>query len=219
MEKQFEYIQKLMKEQLRCDQFDEFGLPATDCQRLIGRVINVNPDDNSKLCDSNIGLLNLSDENTGGVYKLKLQLGDLQSYSFFDGEVVVVDGIFDQNNSKINVIRIHKPMVLPPPSNITIDEMKNLTVNNYRERPIQVMIACGPFTFKNSLSYQGLLDFCTIVRKERPHTVIFMGPFLDINQNDIYSGELFYETPDNQKIFITHEELFQDLLSTINKEL
>jgi hypothetical protein len=95
MEKQFEYIQKLMKEQLRCDQFDEFGLPATDCQRLIGRVINVNPDDNSKLCESNIGLLNLSDENTGGVYKLKLQLGDLQSYSFFDGEVVVVDGIFD----------------------------------------------------------------------------------------------------------------------------
>jgi hypothetical protein len=46
-----------------------------------------------------------------------------------------------------------------------------------------------------------------------------MGPFLDINQQDIYSGDLFYETSDNNKVYISHEELFQDLVKMITKEL
>ena len=81
------------------------------------------------------------------------------------------------------------------------------------------MVGCGPFTFKNSLNYQGLIDFLQIVKKEQPHAVIFMGPFLDVNQTDIFSGELFYDTADNGKIFISHEELFQDLIKMISKEL
>jgi hypothetical protein len=37
---------------------------------------------------------------------------------------------------------------------------------NYKDRAVQVMVACGPFTVKNSLSYQGLIDFLSIARKE-----------------------------------------------------
>jgi hypothetical protein len=60
-----------MKEQLKTEQFDDFGLPVMDLQRLIGRIININPED-QKLNESNIGLLNLSDENEGNSQKLKL---------------------------------------------------------------------------------------------------------------------------------------------------
>lgn len=67
------------------------------------------PDENSKLTETSIGLLNLSEDFTGGVYKIKLQLGDLASYSFYDGEVVVIEGFHDSTNAKINVIRVHKP--------------------------------------------------------------------------------------------------------------
>jgi hypothetical protein len=60
-----------MREQLKTEQFDDFGLPVMDLQRLIGRIININPED-QKLNESNIGLLNLSDENEGNSQKLKL---------------------------------------------------------------------------------------------------------------------------------------------------
>ena len=66
-----------------------------DTQRLIGRIINMNPLEDPKLNESNVGLLNLNEENGGNVQKIKLQLSDVQSYSFFDGEIVVVEGTHD----------------------------------------------------------------------------------------------------------------------------
>lgn len=56
-----------MKQQLRIEHFDEFDLPVNDTQRLIGRIINMNPLEDPKLNESNIGLLNLNDENGGNV--------------------------------------------------------------------------------------------------------------------------------------------------------
>jgi len=46
-----------------------------------------------------------------------------------------------------------------------------------------------------------------------------MGPFLDINNVDIFSGDLFYENQDKTKTYVSHEELFKDLINTIQKEL
>jgi hypothetical protein len=45
-----------------------------------------------------------------------------------------------------------------------------------------------------------------------------MGPFLDYNNNDISTGEIFYDNG-NGKVFISHEELFQDLVNTIAREV
>jgi hypothetical protein len=60
------------------------------------------------LNESNIGLINLNEENGGNVNKLKLQLSEVQSFSFFDGEIVVAEGTQDSNTSRFNVSRIHK---------------------------------------------------------------------------------------------------------------
>lgn len=71
IEKHFDIMNQAFKSQLRADSFDNLGLPATDLQRIIGRIVNLNHEE-TKLNDTNIGLLNLSDENTGGIYKIKL---------------------------------------------------------------------------------------------------------------------------------------------------
>jgi len=42
------------------------------------------------------------------------------------------------------------------------------------------MIASGPYTFKNSLAYNGLNDLISIAKKEQPQAIILLGPFLDI---------------------------------------
>ena len=64
-----------------------------------------------KLNESNIGLLNLSEENIGNINKIKLQLSGIESYSFFEGEIVVVEGTYDSTQSKLNVMRVHKPAI------------------------------------------------------------------------------------------------------------
>ena len=42
---QFEVLEQLFKEDLRCDEFSEYGLPIQDCVRLVGRVINMSSED------------------------------------------------------------------------------------------------------------------------------------------------------------------------------
>lgn len=107
LDQHFEVIQNVFKQQLGVDQFDEFGLPVLDNQRLIGRIVNMSQED-PKLSESNIGLLNLNEENSGNVQKIKLQLSEVQSYSLFDGEIVAVEGCYDANTSRLNVAKIHK---------------------------------------------------------------------------------------------------------------
>ena len=45
LEKHFGVISNVMKQQLKTEQFDDFGLPVMDLQRLIGRIININPEE------------------------------------------------------------------------------------------------------------------------------------------------------------------------------
>ena len=116
-------IQNAFKHQLGLDSFDEFGLPVHDTQRLIGRIVNVNQED-PKLQENNVGLLNLNEENGGNVQKMKLQLNDVQSYSLFDGEIVVAEGVYDANTSRLNVAKIHKLDIQSmPKSNPSIEEL------------------------------------------------------------------------------------------------
>lgn len=131
MEKHFEMIHNVFKQQLMTDSFDDFCMPVNDMQRLIGRIINTNPEE-PKLSEANIGLLNLSDENGGNAQKIKLQLTELKSYSFFDGEIVVVEGTYDSNQTKMVVLAVHKANVESVPRNLfSLDELQKLTTQNY----------------------------------------------------------------------------------------
>lgn len=50
-----------MKHQLRMESFNDLGDIDTDCQTIIGRVVAFNPEE-AKLSESNVGLINLSDD-------------------------------------------------------------------------------------------------------------------------------------------------------------
>jgi hypothetical protein len=49
---------------------------------------------------------------------------------------------------------------------MSLEELQKISSELYRDRAVQVMIATGPYTFKNSLSYQGLYDFLALAKKE-----------------------------------------------------
>ncbi|CDW77872.1 dna polymerase alpha subunit b-like [Stylonychia lemnae] len=220
LQKHFDYIENVMKHQLRTETFNDLGETGTDAQRIIGRVVAFNADE-EKFSENNVGLINLSEDNQFDTHKMRLNMSEVKSFSLFEGEVIVAEGFIDISTaSKFNVTRIHKPMSSIPTSNMGLSEVRDITSQYYRDKHLNIMIASGPFTFKNSLSYKGLQDFLEIVKKEQPQAVILQGPFLDFSNLDIYSGELFYDDIKTmEKVFVTHEELFQDLINQIQNEL
>lgn len=56
------------------------------------------------------------------------------------------------------------------------------------------------------------------MRKESPHAVLLLGPFLDLSNSELSGGDLRFENQ-GAACFVSHEELFRDLLNTISKEL
>jgi len=51
----------------------------------------------------------------------------------------------------------------------------------------------GPFTSQNDLLYQPLRDLLEIVKRDRPHVLILMGPFLDTKSKDLVDGDISYK--------------------------
>ena len=41
------------------------------------------------------------------------------------------------------------------------------------------MVASGPFTSRQNLRYDTLQDLMTLVRRDQPHVLVLMGPFVD----------------------------------------
>ena len=79
---------------------------------------------------------------------------------------------------------------------MSVEELQKISSELYRDRAVQVMIATGPYTFKNSLSYQGLYDFLALAKKEQPQAIIMMGPFVDMNNSEISTGDIYFTQPD-----------------------
>ena len=113
MHSHFLELEKLLKEDLKTEEFTEFGLPEQECVRIVGRIVNLNMEE-PKLSPDSVGLFNLGDENNSTkVYRLKLNLSELSTFSLFEGEVVCAEGFMD-SNSRFNVNRIHKASIRAP---------------------------------------------------------------------------------------------------------
>ena len=150
----FEVTEKLLKTQLKVENFDEFGLPVQDCVRIVGRIVNLSTED-AILNENSVGLFSLGDaDGSSTVYRLKLNLSELPSFSLFEGEVVVAEG-FNDSNSRFNVNRLHKPEVIPPKQLHDFEMLK--TCNEMQQgKAIQTMVASGPFSSRVNLCYDSL---------------------------------------------------------------
>ena len=82
------------------------------------------------------------------------------------------------------------------------------------------MAACGPFTVNNELSYEGLKDLMVKVREEQPHALVLSGPFLSVQQEDVFSGDLRYRDLETGELcFMGYDELTQHIFNYVNREI
>lgn len=108
--------------------------------------------------EQSIGLFNL---NYGIQCRLRLNLAQIKRYSLFEGEVIVAEGFMD--TKKLNVNKIWKPDISPVNAdNFTMGQLESYQ-SKYGGKALQVMVACGPFTVNNELSYVALKDLMAAV--------------------------------------------------------
>lgn len=158
---------------------------------MCGRVINLSTED-PKLKESSIGLFNA---NYDLQCRLRLNMSEVPQYSLFEGEIIVAEGFMD--TKKFNVNRIWKPAVVPSLSSQIDRQDIEVFQKNQGSKALEYMVACGPFTVNNELSYDALKDLMMNVKREQPNALILTGPFISHSHEDIISGDLKFKDPEN----------------------
>lgn len=178
----FQIIKERLRKQLNIDQFDEFGLPVHDeIQRICGRVCNMSTEDDKLKVDS-IGLFNVGDDMGGKTYKLRLNMSDCKAFSLFEGEIVVAEG-YNDSNSRFNVSRIYKPHTPAPAA--TEWPLLQKAQEQQQGKALHLMVVAGPYTTQTDLLYQPLRDLLDIAKRDKPHALVLMGPFLDAKSTQL----------------------------------
>ena len=82
------------------------------------------------------------------------------------------------------------------------------------------MYACGPYTTQKSLSYLPLKELLKKAKEEQPHVLILSGPFVDMANEDVNNCHLIFKVDGSEDMqFATFEDLFQDLMRQVDREL
>ncbi|XP_015121831.1 DNA polymerase alpha subunit B [Diachasma alloeum] len=149
--------------------FRTFG--RVKCERMgAGSFILQNwfvPEDDEKVEDEDS-----SRKRKGCCVSTSLNLSKLKQFSIFPGEIVVVEGI--NPGTETFIVREMKTIVgvqPTPPPNIT--------------QTMQIVVACGPFTQRDRLDFQPLMNLMQNVAETEPNLLVLVGPFVPQDNEDI----------------------------------
>ncbi|XP_004618469.2 DNA polymerase alpha subunit B [Sorex araneus] len=185
-------------EELGCDLRDHYGIelfapvptPAQEPVTLLGQI---GCDSNGKLNSKSV-ILEGDREHSSGA-RIPVDLAELQDYSLFPGQVVVMEGT-NTTGGKFVATKLYEGVPLPfyQPTEEDGDAEQNM-----------VLVACGPFTTSDSITYDPLLDLIAVINHDRPDVCILFGPFLDAK----------HEQVENCLLTSPFEDIFKQCVRTI----
>ncbi|XP_051965080.1 DNA polymerase alpha subunit B-like [Xyrauchen texanus] len=160
------------------EEFSPVSSPVQDSITVLGQICC---DSNGKLNAQSV-LLEAGQEQGGR--QVPVDLSELKEFSLFPGQVVVMEGM-NTSGEKFVATKLYEGMSLPfyspPEVKQEIDEVSE---------PVMVMMACGPFTPSDGLTYDPLLDLINIINKDRPDVCILFGPFVDSKHEQIEKNQV-----------------------------
>ncbi|XP_023698507.1 DNA polymerase alpha subunit B [Paramormyrops kingsleyae] len=182
-----------LKSHFSIEEFSSVSVPTQDTLTILGRVC----------CDSN-GKLNaqsvqLEPGRERGGRPVPVDLSELKEYSLFPGQMLIMDAMNTAGNRLVPT-RLYEGVPLPFYS---VDEEKQDMSEECD--PLMVMVACGPYTPSDSLSYDPLIDLISIIVRDQPDMCILFGPFVDSKHEQIEKFQL--------------TETFEDLFSRCVKSI
>ncbi|XP_077079580.1 DNA polymerase alpha subunit B [Siphateles boraxobius] len=167
-----------LRSHFNIEEFSPVSLPVQDSITVLGQVCC---DSNGKLNAQSV-LLEAGQEQGGR--QVPVDLSELKEFSLFPGQVVVMDGM-NTSGEKFVATKLYEGIPLPfyCPSEVK-HEMDEVS------EPVMVMMACGPYTPSESLTYDPLIDLITIINKDRPDVCILFGPFVDSKHEQIEKNQV-----------------------------
>lgn len=157
------------------EEFSPVSLPAQDSITVLGQICC---DSNGKLNAQSV-LLEAGPEQGG--QQVPVDLSVLKEYSLFPGQVVVMEGT-NTTGRKLVASKLYEAVPLPFYSS----NMKMET----DEEPLNVLVACGPYTPSDSLTFDPLLDLIHVIVRDRPDVCLLLGPFVDSRHEQIEKGQV-----------------------------
>jgi len=140
------------------------------------------------------------DSSAGAV--VSLDVSQLQRYSFFPGQTVLLQGTNPSGKSFL-ASRLVTSSSLIGGTSKTVEAIKTELPED-----LSILVAAGPFTTSDSEAYEPLEDFLNVVKEQRPKVFILIGPFVDA-KNELIVNNNF------QSLDGSHESLFKSVLDRI----
>lgn len=188
---------------------DDVALSALDepSQRecyFLGRVMNDGDSaETDKMTTGNVVM-----EGVDGK-RARLNLSKLDSVSLFPGQIVVVRGGNDSGKEvMVSAVYQNAGFAMRKRTDSRIGGMR---ADGAGSGVLEVLIACGPFTGRESVEFAGstMHGFAERVNERRPNVVVLMGPFTDSENERIKKGE----------IECSMEEQFENLLAAFLQQI
>ncbi|XP_060935756.1 DNA polymerase alpha subunit B [Limanda limanda] len=170
-----EELGESLKSHFNIEEFSPVSLPAQDSMTVLGQVCC---DSNGKLNAQSV-LLEAGPEQGG--QQVPVDLSELKEYSLFPGQVVVMEGM-NTTGRKLVASKLYQSVPLPfytPEIKMEMDE-----------ELMNVLVACGPFTTSDTLTFDPLLDLISIIVRDRPDVCLLLGPFVDSKHEQIEKAQV-----------------------------
>ncbi|XP_006216761.2 DNA polymerase alpha subunit B isoform X1 [Vicugna pacos] len=161
-----------LKEHYKIEAFTPLLVPAQEPVTLLGQI---GCDSNGKLNHKSV-ILEGDREHSSGA-QIPVDLSELKEYSLFPGQVVVVEGT-NTTGRKLVATRLYEGVPLP---------FHQPTEEAGDSEQIMVLVACGPYTTSDSITFDPLLDLIAVINRDRPDVCILFGPFLDAKHEQVES--------------------------------
>ncbi|XP_029579879.1 DNA polymerase alpha subunit B [Salmo trutta] len=158
------------------EEFSPVSLPAQDSVTVLGQVCC---DSNGKLNSQSV-LLEAGPDQGGR--QVPVDLSELRDYSLFPGQVVVMEGM-NTSGRKFVASKLFEGVPLPFYSTPIKQEM-DMDIPDVPEQ-LMVMVACGPYTPSDGLTFDPLVDLINVIARDRPDVCILLGPFVDSKHEQI----------------------------------
>ncbi|XP_004073218.1 DNA polymerase alpha subunit B isoform X1 [Oryzias latipes] len=172
-----EDLGETVRSHFHIEEFASVSLPAQDSITVSGQICC---DSNGKLNAQSV-LLEAGPEHGG--QQVAVDLSELKEYSLFPGQVVVMEGM-NTTGKKLVASKIYEGVPLPFYSSDIKTEADEVA------EPLNVLVACGPYTPSDSLTFDPLLDLISVITRDRPDVCLMLGPFVDSRHEQIEKGQV-----------------------------
>ncbi|KAJ6654258.1 hypothetical protein lerEdw1_007355 [Lerista edwardsae] len=185
-----EELGSALKEHYKIDEFSSLVVPAQEPVTVLGQI---GCDSNGKLNAKSVILEGDQEHSSGG--QVPVDLSELREYSLFPGQVVVMEGM-NSTGARLVASKLYEGLPLPfhRPTDQSADAETQM-----------VLVACGPYTTTDSITYDPMLDLIEAINKDRPDVCILLGPFLDARHQQV----------ENSQLTASFEEVFKRCLKMI----